>query len=269
MSQPLPAEPSGTPSDGSATSGPISPDADRQARIEELLVAGLDRYFAGQYEAAITIWTRVAFLERGHDRARAYIERARGAQAERHREAEEWLHDGIAAYQAGRMESARDLLTRAVDAAGPSDMALTFLQRLNRVNAAAPERHAQVIDRRVSGAAASRPTQWLATGAVSLLVASVIVLAGLPAVSWLGEPAVTPVPVESPRLEPVPVARESDLLLARARALRDAGRVRDALALVERVDAVDVNYGAAQRLRGDLQRTLLAAVDAALDEEAR
>ena len=33
-------------------------DADRDARIEQLLLAGLDHYFAADYELAITVWTR-------------------------------------------------------------------------------------------------------------------------------------------------------------------------------------------------------------------
>lgn len=60
----------------------------RDTRVEQLLLAGLDRYFAGELERAIQVWSRVFFLDRGHARARAYIERARGALAERQREAE-------------------------------------------------------------------------------------------------------------------------------------------------------------------------------------
>src|SRR4029450_6780594 len=86
-------------------------DAEREARIEELLLSGLDHYFSGRYEQAINIWTPVAFLERRHGRARAYIERARSALAERQRESEELLHQGIAAYQSGDLQRARGLLT--------------------------------------------------------------------------------------------------------------------------------------------------------------
>jgi hypothetical protein len=71
---------------------------DRAALIEQLLLAGLDQYFSGDYEQAIHVWTRVFFLDRGHARARAYIERARGALGERQREAEaQGLEDGTAA----------------------------------------------------------------------------------------------------------------------------------------------------------------------------
>jgi hypothetical protein len=69
-----------------------TPPLSRDQRIEELLLAGLDRYFAGELERAIQVWSRVFFLDRGHARARAYIDRARGAMAERQREAEARWH---------------------------------------------------------------------------------------------------------------------------------------------------------------------------------
>jgi hypothetical protein len=50
-------------------------EADRDAKIEQLLLAGLDHYFAAQYDCAISVWTRVLFLDRSHARARAYIDR--------------------------------------------------------------------------------------------------------------------------------------------------------------------------------------------------
>src|SRR4030095_6834659 len=106
-------------------------DAEREARIEELLLSGLGPYFSGPYEQAINIWTRVAFLERRHGRARAYIERARSALAERQRESDELLHGGVAAYNAGEIDKARELLTRALEHG--SDAAGVFLDRLNRV----------------------------------------------------------------------------------------------------------------------------------------
>src|SRR5215472_4329641 len=67
----------------------VASAADRDAKIEELLLTGLDHYFASQYQQAINVWTRALFLDRSHARARAYIERARSAMAERQRESEE------------------------------------------------------------------------------------------------------------------------------------------------------------------------------------
>ena len=59
------------------------------------------------YDLAINVWTRALFLDRGHARARAYIERARSAIAERQREGEELLHTGVAAFERGDGAAAR------------------------------------------------------------------------------------------------------------------------------------------------------------------
>src|SRR5512144_3115417 len=96
---------------------------DRTARIEELLLAGLDYYFAGEHERAINVWTRVLFLDRGHARARAYIERARSALAERQRESEELIQRGMAAFDQGDSAGARELLSAAIARGGPHDVA--------------------------------------------------------------------------------------------------------------------------------------------------
>ena len=52
----------------SATDSGSTP-SDRAGLIEQLLLAGLDHYFSGDYEQAIHVWTRVFFLDRGHARA--------------------------------------------------------------------------------------------------------------------------------------------------------------------------------------------------------
>src|SRR6185295_1182691 len=105
----------------------------RESRIEELLLAGLDHYFSGQHELAISVWTRVLFLDRSHARARAYIERARGAIAERHREGDELLQTGAAAFSRGEIENARRLLTSAVERGARPEEALALLERLERL----------------------------------------------------------------------------------------------------------------------------------------
>src|SRR5476649_763977 len=108
---------------------------DRDAKIEQLLLVGLDHYFAAHYELAINVWTRALFFDRGHARARAYIERARSALAERQREGEELLQTGVAAFQRGDGDEARRLLQAAIDGGAPSDEALAVLERLNRLEA--------------------------------------------------------------------------------------------------------------------------------------
>jgi tetratricopeptide (TPR) repeat protein len=241
--------------------GPPS-EADRAARIEQLLLAGLDQYFGGRYEQAIDIWTRVAFLERGHGRARAYIERARGALAERQRESDEWVHDGVAAYRAGDVEGARALLTRAVEQGGVNETALLFLHRLGRLDTAAVAARLDAGGRPGRDADATRPTaartSWLATVAACVAVVAVIAVAGLAAASWLRELPVEAPSASSAPAETLPLVHESDLAILRARALYADGRFREALDVLEAIGIGNPSRGEADRLRADAQRALLA-----------
>src|SRR5882724_1509625 len=110
-----------------------APEADRDAKIEQLLLVGLDHYFAALYDQAIHVWTRVLFLDRSHARARAYIERARSALAERQRESEELLHSGVAAFERGDNKEARRLLQAAIDNGAHREEATAVLDRLARL----------------------------------------------------------------------------------------------------------------------------------------
>ena len=139
-------------SDASATAGAR---ARSRGPVEELLLTGLDHYFAGQHELAISVWTRVLFLDRGHARARAYIERARGAIAERQREGEELVHTGAAAFQRGESEAARRLLTSAVERGAGTEEALALLDRLERLEAAGVQQESRA-GRRTAPAARTR-----------------------------------------------------------------------------------------------------------------
>src|SRR5687767_10534346 len=118
--------------DGARAFAAVS-EADRDAKIEQLLLTGLDHYFAAHYDHAISVWTRVLFLDRSHARARAYIERARSAVAERQRESEELLQSGLAAFQRGDGAKARRLVQAAIDGGAPTDEALALLDRMNRL----------------------------------------------------------------------------------------------------------------------------------------
>jgi hypothetical protein len=242
----------------SAAPGPLS-DADRDARIEQLLLSGLDQYFAGQYERAINIWTRVAFLERGHGRARAYIERARGALAERQREAEELAQAGVAAYNAGELQTARDLLTRATSTGSASDTAFLFIERLQRADAAAASEPADAETGAARDArsvpAASR--RWLMTVAVCAVVAVVVLLSTLRVASWLAERPVAGAVVPAAASEPLPIVRASDVRIDRARVLLADGRAAEALRVLDPIDSTDPRWTEVEGLRADIQRVLL------------
>lgn len=246
-------------------------DPDKAARIEQLLLSGLDSYFAGQYDQAINIWTRVAFLERGHSRARAYIDRARLALAERHRESEELLHRGVAAFDSGEIDAARELITRAAEQGAPQDVALVLLERLKRLGmpvaspdggpVARPER--RPAPARLERAPRSSRVPLAAAALVALLAAggSVAMLGGVPLAEWLAGPAgagVEQVTVLPP--EPLPVPHASERVLGRARGLLADGRLHDALRVLDAISPADPLRADADRLRADVQRRVLEGV---------
>jgi tetratricopeptide (TPR) repeat protein len=255
--------------DGSRVSAAAS-EADRDAKIEQLLLAGLDHYFAAQYDHAISVWTRVLFLDRNHARARAYVERARSALAERQRQSEELLQNGVAAFQRGDGGEARRLVQAAIDGGAPADEALAVLDRMNRFDtstaAHAPSR-ARGVHRETAPTAAELPATLSGR---SIVLMFVLVLAGAgiySATLWgplewrtLFPPQSPPVRiVGTPPREPgLALPRRGELLLTRARALAADGHLRDALATLDRVQLSDPQKPDADRLRGELQLQLLA-----------
>jgi len=239
-------------------------EADRAARIEQLLLAGLDHYFGGNYEQAINIWTRVAFLERGHGRARAYIERARGALAERQRESEELMHTGVAAYHAGDLKTAKDLLTRAVDQGGANETALMFLQRISRLDPIPDVPRPEVPTHRTRAARHDQAhvreldTSWLITIFACAVVVGLVVLGALAARSWIAEWPVSAPQGEPAQAEALPIVRASESRVRRARELYSSGRPHEALRLLSGIDIADPLRADANRLTSEIQRGLLA-----------
>jgi hypothetical protein len=238
---------------------------DRDARVEQLLLAGLDHYFAGRYEQAVHIWTRVLFLDRGHARARAYIERARSALAERQRQSEELLHRGTAAFERGQSGDARSLLTAAVEQGAAPEVALGYLERLDRLAPASPAAEPLVHEARPSIGAPSGKYRARAWAVVPWLAASALVGATL---FWYAD-AVRDLagwPADRERVAPVasqpqgalPMPRPSEIAITRARTLFATGHAAEAVDLLTAVPLADPNRREAERVLADIQRVLLA-----------
>lgn len=242
-------------------------EPDRDARIEELLVTGLDHYFTEQHELAINVWTRVLFIDRGHARARAYIERARSAIGERLRKGDELLHTGVAAFDRGDAATARALLVSAVEYGAPRDEALAVLSRIERLETAAQPGIRNLRPARpgvawppTQPAPAGARVKWivLGLGAGTLLgAAAIVVLVNRGVVPW---PAVQQKPPVSATLTtPLPVPSLAEIALARAQRLESRGRLHDALDALEPIDIGDPLRARADELKAVVQRQLLAA----------
>jgi hypothetical protein len=250
-----------------ATDAADLPERDRDARVEELLLSGLDHYFHGQHDLAINIWTRVLFLDRGHARARAYIERARSAEAERMREGEEMAHAGAAALARGEPDAARRLLTSALERGAASEETLALLDRLQRLESAGlhlplpPRRSQRTLEPRVHRGTTPVPAPvrlgWIAAGALFGMAALALML-------WVGGEAwqTSPPPAGgaavAPRVEePLPVPTPAEVALDRARGLFEKGRLREALPLIDAIRPGDPLRPQADDLKATIQRRLL------------
>lgn len=256
-----------------------SPDGlsagDRDTRIEQLLLTGLDHYFAGEYERAISAWTRVLFLDRGHARAKAYIDRARGAIGERQRESDELLHRGVDAFNRGEIEAARHLLTSAVERGGPQEVALSFLERLSRLDRPGSRSEAKADApterRRARRLSMPRERRRRRAWALPALILGVIVLVlfyiqgsrertapFLFLLDWGGRDLTAGARAAE---DPLPVPRGAEIDLDRARVLLAQGHARDALHLLDRIGPSDPLRAEAAGLRESIQRALLSAYE--------
>ena len=241
------------------------PERDRDARIEELLLAGLDHYFAEQFDLAINVWTRVLFIDRGHARARAYIERARGAIAERQRKGDELLHTGTAAFDRGDAAQARELVASAVEHGASAEEALALLARIERLETITQTATLPLVSRPAlrdtpEGPPRSARWQWIASG----LAAGIIL--GAVALTWLVNRGMAPWPLLAPAppvaaapfTPPIPVPRLADLAMARGEALFTRGRLHEALTALQSVPPGDAVRPRADALVAEIQRQLLA-----------
>lgn len=243
-------------------------DRERDARIEELLLTGLSHYFSGQHELAINVWTRVLFLDRGHAKARAYIERARGAVAERQREAEELLHSGAAALDRGDHAEARQLLTSAVAHGSSGEEAFALLHRLERLEVAAdapgsrvrpafaPSEH-RLESGGVSGRRDAR-VAWLVGGLLTGILIAAVGGGYLWMVADSFDIGAARVPLPVVAEEPLPVPAVCEMRLVRAEALFQQGRLREALRVLEAGDPDQRHQARYDQLRDTIQRQLIA-----------
>jgi hypothetical protein len=252
--------------------GSDAPDRDRDARIEQFLLTGLDHYFAEQYELAINVWTRVLFIDRNHASARAYIERARTAVAERQRKGDELLHTGSAAFDRGDAGAARELVASAVEHGASADEALALMARIDRLETAAQphlpaRRSPPAMDPVPAADAADRSARWKWTGAGlaagTILGAAAFGLLLQPGgITWPLLAGREAVPVSTLNA-PLPLTSIGEVALSRGQALYAGGRLHDALAALEAVPSGDPHRARADELTTLIQRQLLAAARSA------
>jgi hypothetical protein len=235
----------------SSPSQPSSAADDQAARIEQLLMAGLDEYFAGRHDRAVQVWSRVFFLDRTNARARAYIERARGAVAERQRLAEAAVAAGEGeASRAGRDDDGR---ASVADLRGPGLEPEGLLVVSGALAARLAPPVPVEVDVPAAPAAASRRARiahvlLVAAAGVLLFVAGYTVAARDRLAEWVSGVSVRPGAVVE-----VPV-HASEIVLNEARQALAARRYDDVRRALARIPAGDPLRRQADALAAELQR---------------
>ncbi len=239
--------------------------AERDSQTEALLIDGLDRYFSGRYEDAMHLWTRVLFIDRSHARARAYIDRARTAMAERQRRADEMLQASRDLLDRGDTGAARDLLHEAVAVSGEDEHASALRHRLER----AERLHLDPRPARPVAAPLAPVPGWTwpahshaLAASFAAIAAALVLLAALatPAIQELvGLRAGAEPLTASPSTTPLPVFSSADVALVRARSLFERGRLAEALVALDRVGPHSAARPVADQLRVEIHQILLAS----------
>jgi len=236
----------------------------RDSQIETLLVDGLELYFKGRYDEAIHLWTRVLFIDRGDQRARAYIERAQSAIAERQRRGDELLHASQELLDQGQTTAARDLLDELVSMAGDDERAAALRLKLDRIErmrpAPAPAAHTEVPMPEIDEP--WRPGRYWAivgTATATALVVLAVVAFNPTVRSWVGLSASADAIAVKATPVALPVLSTSDVALVRARTFYGRGRLAEALQALDRVGVESASRGPADELRVEIQRLLLAS----------
>jgi hypothetical protein len=106
-------------------------DSDSELRIQQLLAAGQAALDGGDPQAAIDAWSRIFLIDIDHQEASRRIEQARRLKAERDRQVEETLHDGLAALEAHDPVAARGAFQHVLELQPGHLKAREYLQQLD------------------------------------------------------------------------------------------------------------------------------------------
>jgi hypothetical protein len=236
----------------------------RDGQIDALLMDGLDRYFSGRYDDAIHLWTRVLFIDRAHARARAYIDRARSAMAERQRQSDEKLQASRQSLERGETDAARVLLSEAIAAGGEDDRAaalrarLDGTERLHRVSAMSSSAARPALTP-VPGWSWPGPSRAVAGVAGTALLAIVLAVAiAATAIQDAFSTSGRTQELSSVGAPALPVMSSAEVAMVRARTLFDRGRLAEALVALDRIGPDSAARPQADRLRIEIQGLLLA-----------
>ncbi|MEM1177160.1 MAG: hypothetical protein AAGM22_02350 [Acidobacteriota bacterium] len=105
-------------------------DAESADRIQELLAEGQQQFEIGQYQGAIDVWSRIFLIDIDHAEASRRIEEARGKKDELDRQAEESFHAALDQIEGQQLEEAKQSLQQVLQIQPSHPAAREFLEQL-------------------------------------------------------------------------------------------------------------------------------------------
>jgi tetratricopeptide (TPR) repeat protein len=130
-------------------------DSESELRIQQLLDAGQAALDGGDPQAAIDAWSRIFLIDIDHQEAARRIEEARRLKAERDRQVEETLHDGLTALETRDLAAARGAFQHVLELQPGHLKAREYLQQLDE--GVLPAGGARAGAARPAGGAATAP----------------------------------------------------------------------------------------------------------------
>jgi len=119
---------------GAAEDSMAEPEAGE--RVQALLDEGEAAFDRGEYQAAIDAWSRIFLIDIDNQDAAQRIEKARQLKAEQERETEEIFHAGVARFDAGDWEGAREAFRKVLDEQPSYILAREYLEKIDEREAA-------------------------------------------------------------------------------------------------------------------------------------
>ncbi|MEM9596969.1 MAG: hypothetical protein AAGD06_22045 [Acidobacteriota bacterium] len=241
-------------------------------RIQELLAEGRGLFDNGEFQGAIDVWSRIFLIDIEHGEASKLIEEARERKAELERQAEEVFHSAADQVEAGDLDAAKASLAKVLELQPGHSLARDYLDQLEagkvpviqRSDASEPEATGDLdlLDDGGFGdlqTAAGQDEGQSMEAAVArdrvvvvkrtdrrlLAIAGTVALAVVALVVFLAMKWDDLFPGDAPK--PVATAPKVDPI-QRATKIHEAGKVENAIVLLEKITEDDESYEAAQAL---------------------
>jgi tetratricopeptide (TPR) repeat protein len=109
------------------------------ARVQSLLDEGEAAYERGEFQAAIDSWSRIFLIDIDNTEAAQRIEKARQLKAESEREVEEIFHGGVARFDAGEWQEAREAFRKVIEIQPSYVLAREYLDKIGEREAGGGE----------------------------------------------------------------------------------------------------------------------------------